>query len=48
MHSSFSTNMTVLITGAAGGIGQMLWNGLPDEVTRIGLDLQPTPAAHTA
>jgi len=47
MHSSFSTNITVLITGAAGGIGQVLWNGLPDEVTCIGLDLQSTPAAQT-
>ncbi|NBB87755.1 MAG: NAD-dependent epimerase/dehydratase family protein [Bacteroidetes bacterium] len=39
--------MTVLITGAAGGIGQVLWNGLPDEVTCIGLDLQSTPAPRT-
>lgn len=36
--------MTVLMTGAAGRIGQIPWNRLPASVARIGLDLQATTA----
>jgi len=38
MDSSLSDNTTILITGAAGVIGQVLWEGLPDHFTRVGLD----------